>query len=167
MRDLDAKTAASKERICVTLLHNEPKQEVRGDVAPKTIYDICYRMPPKNVAPPPGVRVVELKTASISLSLHRMASKSKRPKKRRKLKDAEVFEDSEEDVMLFSQREERMLEADAIVAVIDATLRRSIAGDAIKAGSFIRGLTIKHMKDSISFLQMAPALFSEKALNVR
>ena len=132
-----------------------------------SIYDICYRSPAKDVAPPPGVRVLDLDQITIALSLRRKVPATKRAKKRRKTRDFEIFEDSDEDEMLFaSQGEERVSEDDAVLAMVDAAVRMNISGDLGRAGSMIEGLTARFLDTPTSLASLAPAVFSESALKV-
>jgi hypothetical protein len=156
-----------KAGICI-LLKGDSGDEITAPKPDATIYDICYRTPAKDVAPPPGVRVADLDNIKISLLLSRKQKKpKKRGTKRRKTDSIDMFEDSDGDDMLFSsQGTDQVTESDAILAMVDAALRLSISGDAPRMNSLADGLSAKFLGVPTSIASLAPAVFSQRALEV-
>lgn len=157
-------TGNEQQEICVHLkASNGDENDVQKTDA--TIHDICYRTPVKDVAPPPGVRLADLDKITISLLFRGTQKSAKRKSKRRKGVAIDMFEDTDEDNMLFSsQGKDSITESDAILAMVDAALRTCICGDAPRMNPFAEGLSVTFIGAPTSLASLAPAVFSARAL---
>lgn len=160
-----AGTEDGAKSIAIELQREIDEPPVRAQQS--SIYDLCYQTPPKDVSPPRGIDVVDLNAIKVSLLLKHKSKPRKRARKRAKTEEVDIFEDSEDEDMLFSSQSQQqpLTDTDAILAILDATLRLNIAGDLTRGRPLMKGLSARFLEKPSSLSAMAPAVFAPKDLS--
>ncbi|KIW05158.1 uncharacterized protein PV09_03709 [Verruconis gallopava] len=96
-----------------------------GNQQQPTIYDICYRIPPSDIAPPKGIDAARVDVIKLNLAITRHQQK-KGSTKRRKT-DINMLDDSGEDELLLTPPDETVTESSAMLVIVDAVLRKYIS----------------------------------------